>query len=32
VTSGLSRSTPIIDNPPDSISNGEQVHVETGRS
>ncbi len=32
VTSGLSGGTPIIDNPPDSISNGEQVHVETGRS
>ncbi len=30
VSSGLTANTPIIDNPPDSIANGEQVHVENG--
>ena len=29
VSSGLTGKTPIIDNPPDSIANGEQVHVES---
>jgi len=30
VTSGLNHDTPIIDNPPDSLSNGEPVHVDKG--
>ena len=30
VVSGLSPNTSIVDNPPDSIANGEQVHIDKG--
>ncbi|MDE2303333.1 MAG: efflux RND transporter periplasmic adaptor subunit [Sphingomonadales bacterium] len=30
ISSGLSRGTPVIDSPSDSIANGEKVHVEGG--
>jgi hypothetical protein len=32
VAAGLSPDTPIVDNPPDSITNGEQVHVDKARN